>query len=216
MSILPLLLFVLPLGLDTLGVSIGLGIKTRQREIAKVVKSGLRFPGWLNTAILFSLAETLMPLVGLVIGFATSLLISSIMHFVGPLLLMGVGLSELIEEVRVYPAKKKGQRSDSIHDKRPVKEQFEWRRQLILALSISLDELAVGFSLGTIIVSHASGRTIHPIILCILIGVQGFLMTVIGISLGSMLRARLKPVKEWSELLSAVLLVGLGIWLLVT
>ena len=157
-----------------------------------------------------------MPVVGLVIGFAASLLISSIMHFVGPLLLMGVGLWELFEEVREYTGKKKGQKSNASRYKGPVKEQFEWRRQVLLALSISLDELAVGFSLGTITVSHASGRTINPIILCILIGVQGFLMTVIGISLGSMLRARLKPVKEWSELLSAVLLVGLGVWLLVT
>ena len=216
MSILPLLLFVLPLGLDTLGVSISLGIQAQQKEIAEVVESGQRFPGWLNTAILFSLAETLMPVVGLVIGFAASLLISSIMHFVGPLLLMGVGLWELFEEVREYTGKKKGQKSNASRYKGPVKEQFEWRRQALLALSISLDELAVGFSLGTITVSHASGRTINPIILCILIGVQGFLMTVIGISLGSMLRARLKPVKEWSELLSAVLLVGLGVWLLVT
>ena len=96
-----------------------------------------------------------------------------------------------------------------------VDEQFQWRRQLLLALSISLDELAIGFSLGSVTNSHGSIITIHPIVLCILIGVQGFLMTLIGITLGRTLRLRMKNLKEWTEFLSAFLLVGLGIWLLV-
>ena len=83
-------------------------------------------------------------------------------------------------------------------------------------MSISLDELAIGFSLGTIAVSHVSVVTVHPFVICILIGIQGFLMTIIGLSLGRTLRTRLNPLKEWSELLSAFLLIGLGIWLLVS
>lgn len=35
MSFLPLLLFVPPLGLDTLGVSVSLGIKSQSNEIAE-------------------------------------------------------------------------------------------------------------------------------------------------------------------------------------
>jgi putative Mn2+ efflux pump MntP len=41
-------------------------------------------------------------------------------------------------------------------------------------------------------------------------------MTLIGIALGRTLRTRLKALKEWTELLSAFLLIGLGIWLLLT
>ena len=41
-------------------------------------------------------------------------------------------------------------------------------------------------------------------------------MTLIGIGLGRTLSTRLKSVKEWSELLSALLLIALGIWLLLT
>jgi len=81
-------------------------------------------------------------------------------------------------------------------------------------LSISLDELAIGFSLGTIAVSHVSVVTVHPLVICILIGIQGFLMTLIGIALGRMLQTRLRNFKEWTEYLSAFLLIGLGIWLL--
>lgn len=55
-----------------------------------------------------------------------------------------------------------------------------------------------------------------PFILCILIGLQGFIMTLLGLVLGRTLRSRLRVLKDWSELLSGVLLIGLGIWLLVS
>jgi manganese efflux pump family protein len=214
MSILPLLLFILPLGLDTLGVSISLGSKSRRDDIASVRGKEFRLPAWFISAILFSLAETCMPLLGLAIGYATSLVISNIMHIVGPLTLIGVGLWELLEEGQEYFKKSKKSVLNTVQ-KTPVKEQFQWRRQLLLALSISLDELAIGFSLGTIAVSHESVVTVHPIVICILIGIQGFLMALIGITLGRMLRFRLRKLKEWTEFLSAFLLIGLGIWLLV-
>jgi len=211
MSILPLLFFILPLGLDTLGVSISLGMKSQRDEIAVRERKGLQFPTWLNSAVLFSLAETLMPLFCITIGYATSLIISNIMHVVGPLILIGVGLWELLEEGQEYIHKKKRSGLSTSQHNTPAKEQFQWRRQLLLALSISLDELAIGFSLGTIAVSHL---TVHPFVICMLIGIQGFLMTMIGITLGRMLRTRLRNLKEWTEFLSAFLLIGLGIWLL--
>ena|SRR5438874_9142169 len=214
MSILPLLLFILPLGLDTLGVSISLGIKSRRNDIATGKGKKFQFPAWLISAILFSLAETFMPLFGLAIGYATSLVISNFMHIVGPLILIGVGLWGLLEEGQEYFKKKKMSGLHTFQYKVPAEEQFQWRRQLLLALSISLDELVIGFSLGTIAVSHVSVVTIHPFVICILIGIQGFLMTLIGITLGRMLRARLGNLKEWTDFLSAFLLIGLGIWLL--
>jgi manganese efflux pump family protein len=218
MPILPLLLFILPLGLDTLGVSISLGIKSRRNEILEGERGASRLPAWLSSAILFSLAETVMPLAGLAIGYATSLLISNIMHVLGPLLLIGVGVWELQEEALEYIKKKKGSKysASGYNAPSPTNERFQWRRQLLLAISISLDELAIGFSLGTITVNHSSGKPVNPIALCILIGIQGFLMTLIGIALGRTLRTRLKTLKEWTELLSAFLLIGLGIWLLFT
>ena len=156
-----------------------------------------------------------MPLIGLAIGYATSLVVTNFMHLVGPLILIGVGLWELLEESKEYFQKKKMSGLHTFQYKAPVEEQFQWRRQLLLALSISLDELIIGFSLGTIAVSHGSVVTVNPFVICILIGIQGFLMTLIGITLGRMLRTRLRNVKEWTEFLSAFLLIALGIWLLV-
>ncbi len=173
-------------------------------------------PPWLRSAILFSLAEMLMPIVGLVIGYAATLIVSGLMHYIGALLLIAVGVWELYEEGLEFLNKRKKQEVKthpcSVSVPQSPSISFRWKQQLLLALSISLDELAVGFSLGSV----ASRRISSPITLCILIGIQGFLMTIIGLSLGRILRTRLNPLKEWSELLSAFLLIGLGIWLLVS
>ena len=217
---LQLLLFLLPLGIDTLGISISLGIKSSQTQVSARDRVQQIWPIWLHSAILFSLAEAAMPLIGLIIGYAVSLIISGIMHYVGPLLLIGIGLWELIEETRERLQKKSvsgnkpSQNVQTAQDRRVEQEekQFDWGRQFLLALSVSLDELAVGFSLGSVTL----GKNFSPLTLCILIGLQGFLMTLIGIGLGRTLSTRLKSVKEWSELLSALLLIALGIWLLLT
>jgi putative Mn2+ efflux pump MntP len=218
MLILQLLLFVLPLGLDTLGISISLGMKSYGYDSLSHTyeERASSLPPWLPTAILFSLAEMLMPIIGLVIGYAASLIVSSLMHYVGALLLIGVGLWELREEgLELLNKRKKQEVKTHQHTESVPQSQrisFQWGQQLLLALSISLDELAIGFSLGSV----SSRGIISPITLCILIGIQGFFMTIIGLSLGRTLRTRLKPLKEWSELLSAFLLIGLGIWLLVS
>jgi len=220
MSILLLLLYILPLGLDTLGVSISLGMKSYSIETTATREQKRAVPLWLRSALLFSLAETTMPVVGLIIGYAASLVVSDIMHYVGSLLLIGLGLWELLEEGREYIRKRKQRDTKSLPHTTPIystqTKRFQWGQQLLLALSISLDELAVGFALGSITVGSASGKTVSPLLLCLLIGLQGFLMTLIGLSLGRILRTRLKPLKEWSELVSAFLLIGLGIWLLIT
>lgn len=232
MSPLQLLLVILPLGLDTLGVSLSLGMKSILRAASDETEKKPIFPYWLRSAMLFSLAEMLMPVVGLVIGYAVSLLVSNVMHYAGSVLLIGVGAWELWEEGREYLYKKRQHNerasisrdsgswgeepSRSPSNPKSVeargKERFLWRRQLLLALSVSLDELAIGFSLGSI----TAGKTISPFVLCLLIGLQGFLMTIVGLSLGRTLRTRLKPLQEGSELFSALLLIGIGVWLLVS
>jgi putative Mn2+ efflux pump MntP len=87
MSLFQPLLILLPLGLDTLGVSLSLGIKSVSPPVSDGKGKSDSSSHWLRSAILFSLAEMLMPVVGLVIGYAASLIVSNIMHFVGALLL---------------------------------------------------------------------------------------------------------------------------------
>src|SRR5947209_20284295 len=84
-----LLFVLLPLGLDTLGVSISLGIKSTRSDVTG--RDGM-FPLWLRSALLFSVAEMPMPLVGLAIGYAASLAISDIMRSLGPVVSLVFGV----------------------------------------------------------------------------------------------------------------------------
>ncbi len=234
------LAFILPLGFDTLGVSLSLGMRSAAPSTSRQQRRSA-LPFWLRSAILFASAEMLMPIIGLFIGYALSTIVGGIMHYIGVFLLIGIGLWELVEEGREYLSRRKksdgntqqrsapsseeashvmlsdsegsatrgGEGSTAAqHDIRRAPERFLWRQQFLLALSVSMDELAIGFSFGS-----AAGKTMSPLTFCLLIGLQAFLMTLIGLSLGRALRTRLRLLKEWSELLSAILLIGLGVWL---
>lgn len=209
--LLSLLVLILPLGLDTLGISLSLGMKSASQSRVTGEESRRGLPLWLRTAILFALAEMLMPIVGLLIGAALSSLLSGVMHYIGALLLIGIGAWECVEEGREYLRKrqKRAQITLSAAPLQSSPERFLWGQQLLLALSVSLDELAVGFSFGAV-----KNIPLSPTMLCVLVGIQGFFMALIGLVLGRALRFRLKALKEWSELLSALLLIGLGIWFL--
>ena len=73
-----------------------------------------------------------------------------------------------------------------------------------LGLSISLDELAIGFSLGLV------GLPAVPVIAAI--GVQAFLAVQLGLTVGARAGERLR---ENAERLAALALIGLGIFVLV-
>jgi putative Mn2+ efflux pump MntP len=216
---LSVLILILPLGLDTLGVSLSLGMRSVSQSPVSGVATGRKVPLWLRTAVLFALAEMLMPIVGLLIGAALSSLLSDVMHYIGAFVLMGIGIWEFVEEGREYFRKRRQRKQNAApvappaarREQQPKSavERFQWGQQLLLALSVSLDELAVGFSFGSV-----KSLTISPLMLCIFVGLQGFLMAVLGIGLGRALRFRLKVLKEWSELLSAALLIALGVWFL--
>ncbi len=226
---LSLLILILPLGLDTLGVSLSLGMRSASRETAAGTAGPRGVPLWLRTAALFALAETLMPIVGLLIGAALSSLLSEWMHYLGALLLVGLGGWECLAEGREYLHKRR-QRQERERTKEvrapdtdsppartqearsaPGAERFRWGQQCLLALSVSLDELAVGFSFGAL-----KSVTLNPFVFCLFVGLQGFLMAVLGIAAGRALRFRLKMLQEGSELLSAALLIALGVWFLFT
>lgn len=209
------LLFLLPFGLDTLGLALGLGIKSPPFAQAEQ-KRGL--PSWLGSALLFSVAETVMPLLGIVLGSVAALVVSSVISLVGPIILIGVGLWELIEEGRERLKKRKRRVNNRItQDREDLKVEQQsrplWLRQLLLALSISLDELAIGFSLGGLAGGRASNVQLNPFWFCVFVGIQSFIVTGIGLWAGRLLRTQLKPVREWSETLAALLLIGLGVWL---
>lgn len=169
---------MLSLGLDTFAVAIGLGL------------SGLDRRDRVRYGVSFAVAEGAMPLVGFLIGGAVFGFADRIAPYVAALLLLGVGLYTLWEALS----------ADEEADYTPA----DFMTLLLTALSVSLDELAVGFSLGLLHV---------PVPLAIaLIAAQALLVTYVGTSIG---RAVGERMAQRSELLSGGVLTLLAIGLLV-
>jgi putative Mn2+ efflux pump MntP len=167
------------LGLDTLAVAVGLGL------------AGLSRARWASVGLTFALFEGLMPLVGLLVGRGLTNELGALAGYVaaGVLIIVGLltvraALSEAEDRTTVIP---------------------EGHRLLLTGLSVSLDEVAVGFSLGTLRVPLAPAL--------IYVGAQAFVFTFIGLSMGQRIGARLG---ELAEMAAGIVLTLLGVALLIS
>ncbi len=175
-----LVLFV-ALGLDTLAVALGLGL------------GGLPRRRWLQVGLVFALFEGGMPVVGLLIGGSLSTVLGDWAGIAAGLLLIVLGGLSIREAL--------GNDDDAAPV--PGAEALDNRRLLLTGLTVSLDELAVGFSLGVLRVPLGPALGY--------IALQAFALTALGLALGSRLGARLGP---RAELASGVVLALLGLALL--
>lgn len=178
---LKLVALILPLGLDTFVVSTAVGA------------SGLPAGRRLRIALLFTLFEGAMPLVGLGLGASLSSAIGSTAEYVAIALLVGLGLYVLLIEDDDAEEEKVGQLTGALG----------WGT-LLLGLSISLDELAIGFSLGLLHLPRLEAL--------VLIAVQAFVVAQLGLRLGT--RAN-QAVREGAEKLVGIALIAVGLFLLV-
>jgi manganese efflux pump family protein len=175
-----LLLFVLPLGLDTFAVSAALGLR------------GLPRRERLRVTLLFSSFEMAMPVVGLLLGQGLGRVVGGAASYVAVAVLFAVGGWILL------------QGEDGEHASVGRLSSGHGLALLGLGLSISLDELAMGFTIG--LLHLALWRAV------ILIGLQAFLVAQLGLQLGARLSER---VREGAERLAAFALIGLGVLFLV-
>jgi len=170
-------ILTMSLGIDTLITSTSLGLKREPGDKVKI-------------ALTFAAAESVMPLVGFFIGGALSHYFASKASLIGALMLIGVAIYFLFFD------------DEEVEKKRLERDLSGWPL-ITTALSISMDELAVGFSAGFIHV---------PILLTVmLIASRSFVFTFIGVSFGS----KLKPyLGEWAEKSAGIVLALLGVWML--
>lgn len=178
--VLKLILFVLPLGLDTFAVAAALGMR------------GLPRRERLRVSLLMSAFEMTMPVVGLLIGHAVGSAVGGAADYVAIGVLASLGVWMLFHEEEGEGVK--------------VGELASRGGLAILALgiSISLDELAMGFTIGLL---HL------PLWLAVfLIGAQAFLFAQLGLRLGARLNETLR---ELAERLAGAALVGLAALLVV-
>jgi manganese efflux pump family protein len=174
-----LIALVLPLGLDTFAVAAALGT------------IGISAPRRLRISLLFTAFEAGMPLIGLGLGAPLGNAIGSTADYLAIAVLLPFGVYTLLVSERDEP-----ERLDRL-------TEVGGAGSLLLGISISLDELAIGFTLGLL--------RLPAVLVIVLIAVQAFIVAQLGIRLGARLSERLR---EGAERLAGVALSTLGLVLL--
>jgi putative Mn2+ efflux pump MntP len=171
---LALLLVAVSLGLSNFAAAVGIGV------------SGIDAPTRLRVGMIFGLFETVMPILGLLLGRSLASTLGRAAHWVGAALLIATGLYAVIQAIGARdPAAQGGQRTG---------------RLLVTGLALSIDNLAVGFALGTF---H-----VNLVIAAALIGTVSIAMSLLGLELGNRLSTK---TGDRGELLGGLVLIGIGI-----
>jgi putative Mn2+ efflux pump MntP len=181
-NIVSLLLFVLPLGLDTFAIAAAVGASRPSGQAR-----------WRISAI-FAIFEGGMPLVGLALGASLGHTVGSVADYLsgGLLVVLGGYLWRANEE------------DDEVAKARRL-TSARGAALVGLALSISLDELAIGFSLGL-----GAGLTVPATIVAV-IAIQTLVVSQLGLSFGVRIS---EHVRERIERLAGPMLIILGVYLL--
>lgn len=177
---LALLLVAVSLGLSNFAASVGIGV------------SGVDARARLRVGVIFGVFETAMPIIGLLAGRGLASTLGHAAHWIGAGLLVATGVYALIQAVR--------SRGDRHHDSGPSPAGQQAWRLIITGAALSIDNLAVGFALGTYHVSL--------LVAAIVIGAVSVAMSLIGLELGHRLGTR---TGGRGELVGGLVLIGVGV-----
>lgn len=175
-----LLAFVLPLGLDSFAVAAAIG-------------AAQATTGWqrLRISLLFVTFEAGMPLIGLGLGTALAHGIGAIAGYLAAAVVIGTGAWMLLSDDEDEEAK-----ASRITTSRGL-------ALIGLGISISMDELAIGFSIGL---------TRLPVTIVIAsIALQAFIAAQLGLAVGAKIAERWR---ERAERLAGIALIALGAYLI--
>jgi manganese efflux pump family protein len=175
-----LVLVAVSLGLSNFAAAVGIGV------------SGIDARTRLRVGVIFGLFETGMPILGLLLGHSLATTLGHAAHWIGAALLIATGGYAVIQALR-GPAGGDGLAS-------AVPGAQRTGRLLITGAALSIDNLAVGFALGTFHVSLA--------LAAIVIGAISVGMSLIGLELGNRIGSR---AGVRGELVGGVVLIGVGV-----
>lgn len=168
----------LALGLSNFAAAIGIGV------------SGVDARTRWRVGLVFGLFETGMPIVGLALGHGLANAVGHDARWIGAGLLIATGV------YAVYQAL-----SGDGEEERAVEAVHQpWGRLLLSGLALSIDNLAVGFSLG----AYRVGLLIATVV----IGAVSVILTLIGLELGHRLSS---AVGRRGEMAGGAVLIGVGI-----
>jgi manganese efflux pump family protein len=179
--VLVVLLVALSLGLSNSAASVGIGV------------AGVNARTRLRVGVIFGLFETGMPILGLVLGHGLAVTLGDAGHWLGAALLVGTGAYALIQAARSRRA------SDSERET-TAPASPRTGRLLVTGLALSIDNLAVGFALGT--------YHVNLLLAAVVIGAISVSMSLAGLELGTRLGAK---TGGRGELVGGLVLIGVGI-----
>jgi putative Mn2+ efflux pump MntP len=179
--VLKLLAFVLPLGLDSLAVAAAIG--------------ATRPTSWwerLRISAIFVLFEGGMPLIGLGLGSILAHGIGHVANYLAAAAVIAIGAWMLVA-------------SDGEDEEEKASRILTSRGLALVALgiSISLDELAIGFSIG---LAHVSITAV-----IVAIALQAFIAAQLGLAIGAKMSERLR---ERAQQIAGAVLILLGGYLI--
>lgn len=170
---------VLPLGLDTFAIAAAIGMT--RLSVGQRIRFGL----------LFAVFEGGMPVVGLLVGAGLGKVIGGYSEYVAIVALAGLGFYMLFGR-------------DEDHERVQRLVASTGTALIVLGLSVSLDELAIGFSLGLLNVP------IVPAI--VLIAAQAFIVSQVGFAIGDKIG---EATREGAEKVAGAALILIAAALLV-
>jgi manganese efflux pump family protein len=186
--VIALLFAAVAVGLSNLAASIGIGV------------TGVTARTRLQVGLVFGVFEAGMPIVGLLIGHRIASDLGQAVRWPGAILLMIVGGSGLVRSLRDSRRSAADGPGESPHPPHPVASRAPGvARLLVSGFVLSMDNLVVGFALGTYQIGILAGA--------ILIGAVSVIMSLAGLELGGLLG---RWVGERSEQMSGVILILVG------
>lgn len=182
MQLASLLLIALAMSCDAFAIAVSRGVAMKKPSLSQALKNGL----------LFGLTETIIPLLGWLLGYVAVQYVSSWDHWIVFGLLLILGLRMI----------KSGFSDKADEQTKPVQNTPFWLL-LLLAISTSLDSFALGISLAFI--------EVNIVLAACMIGAATFIMVTIGIMLGRKLG---ELVGRRAEIFGGLILILIGSWTL--
>jgi manganese efflux pump family protein len=176
--VLAILLVAVSVGLDNFAAAIGIGL------------SGIDAKLRLQVALVFGVFEGGMPILGLLIGRSLTHLLGSHAHVVGGVILALTGLYGIVTSAIERRAG---------HASNTERHRAGLGHLIVAGAALSIDNLIVGFALGTY---HVSLLVAALVIAIVSVG-----MSLVGLELGRRLGMR---VGEYGELLGGAVLMLVG------
>jgi manganese efflux pump family protein len=171
-----LLLVAASLGLSNFAAAIAIGV------------GGVDARTRLRVGIVFGLFEAGMPLLGLLLGYGLAGPLGHAARWIGATLLIATGLYALIQAASHRSGDPTGAAAQGLG------------QLLVCGFALSIDNLAVGFALGTYHVALLTAA--------VLIGAVSVAMALAGLEVGRLLGSR---IGERGQALGGMMLVGVGI-----